>query len=241
MYMFKIKQEFCVNLIFQAKEQLLDVQSGTFDKQSKELAELLKEKATLSTQVEKLQDLEQKYQDLSSQTSVHFETLTTLQEDLVAEKLINEKLKTNMEKFGLNQDVLEGDVKVFVDRLLNHPELNKQIMLLIKEKQLLEETAEKKCENCVNHVIIEAKITDDGSKLKCDKLTNEMTLMHQQNETLQAENAKMQVDVSTIASQINSLTVQQTALQLANSQLVAEKEEVNMHFFPTCLKSMITN
>jgi len=45
-------------------------------------------------------------------------------------------------------------------------------------------------------------------------------------ENLLSENAKLQVHITTLQSQSNSLTVQHTALQLANSQLIAEKEEV---------------
>lgn len=45
-------------------------------------------------------------------------------------------------------------------------------------------------------------------------------------EHLLSENAKLQVHITTLQSQSNSLTAQHTALQLANSQLVAEKEEV---------------
>jgi len=47
-------------------------------------------------------------------------------------------------------------------------------------------------------------------------------------EHLLSENAKLQVHITTLQSQSNSLTAQHTALQLANSQLVAEKEEVFM-------------
>lgn len=55
-------------------------------------------------------------------------------------------------------------------------------------------------------------------------------------EHLLSENAKLEVQITTLQSQNNSLTAQHTALQLANSQLVAEKEEVriyNMPFFPS--------
>lgn len=51
---------------------------------------------------------------------------------------------------------------------------------------------------------------------------------------LATSNAKLQVDVATLQSQISSLTSQLTALQLANSQLVAEKEEVNSIVFGLC-------
>lgn len=54
-----------------------------------------------------------------------------------------------------------------------------------------------------------------------------------QNEEVTSElathNARLQVDVATLQSQISSLTSQLTALQLANSQLVAEKEEVKLY------------
>lgn len=39
-------------------------------------------------------------------------------------------------------------------------------------------------------------------------------------------NAKLEVNIITLKSQISSLSSQHTALQLANSQLVAEKDEV---------------
>lgn len=45
---------------------------------------------------------------------------------------------------------------------------------------------------------------------------------------LAAHNARLEVDVATFQSQISSFTSQLTALQLANSQLVAEKEEVGL-------------
>jgi len=56
-------------------------------------------------------------------------------------------------------------------------------------------------------------------------------------EHLLSENAKLQVHITTLQSQSNSLTAQHTALQLANSQLVAEKEEV----FVFCFYSVIIN
>lgn len=46
------------------------------------------------------------------------------------------------------------------------------------------------------------------------------------NQGSSLNNAKLQVNIITLQSQISSLTSQHTALQLANSQLAAEKEEV---------------
>lgn len=53
---------------------------------------------------------------------------------------------------------------------------------------------------------------------------------------LAAHNARLEVDVATFQSQISSFTSQLTALQLANSQLVAEKEEVGL-----CLSANLEN
>lgn len=48
------------------------------------------------------------------------------------------------------------------------------------------------------------------------------------SENLLSENAKLQVQITTLQSQSNSLAAQHAALQLANSQLVTEKEEVSI-------------
>lgn len=53
-------------------------------------------------------------------------------------------------------------------------------------------------------------------------------------EHLLSDNAKLQVHITTLQSQSNSLTAQHTALQLANSQLVAEKEEVFVFSLLSC-------
>lgn len=54
------------------------------------------------------------------------------------------------------------------------------------------------------------------------------------NEVASINNAKLQVSITTLQSQINSLSAQHTALQLANSQLAAEKEEVIILPFTYC-------
>lgn len=45
---------------------------------------------------------------------------------------------------------------------------------------------------------------------------------------LAGENARLEVELATLQSQVTSLTSQHTAQKLANSQLVAEKDEVNI-------------
>lgn len=64
-----------------------------------------------------------------------------------------------------------------------------------------------------------------------ENLQTKLITSQSTSENLLAENAKLQVYVTTLESQSTSLTTQHTALQLANSQLVAEKEEV-IYFSP---------
>jgi DNA repair exonuclease SbcCD ATPase subunit len=61
-------------------------------------------------------------------------------------------------------------------------------------------------------------------KQQHDQLQAEINFLAAGNEALQAENARRKVEVSTMSSQITSLSTQQVALQLANSQLASEKD-----------------
>jgi phage shock protein A len=63
---------------------------------------------------------------------------------------------------------------------------------------------------------------------QCDELRQELAALQGSADSIHSNNAKLQVTVATLESQISSLSTQHTALQLANSQLVAEKDEVNL-------------
>lgn len=63
---------------------------------------------------------------------------------------------------------------------------------------------------------------------QCDELRQELAVSQSSADSVHSNNAKLQVTVATLESQISSLSSQHTALQLANSQLVAEKDEVNL-------------
>ncbi|XP_017786289.1 PREDICTED: protein Daple [Nicrophorus vespilloides] len=191
--------------ILETKDRTLDTQSELCEKKEKDIIKLTRDLETLSGQSEKLSEFEKKYQELNSQTTVHLETITTLQKDLVGEKVVNEKCKSILEKMGLGLDILDTDVSTIVERMFEKSDLALTIVTYAKEKLSLEKP-----------VKVER---DPELDLKCEKLTNDLN-------TMQNENAKMQVDISTLTSQVNSLQTQQTALQLANSQLVAEKEEL---------------
>lgn len=53
--------------------------------------------------------------------------------------------------------------------------------------------------------------------------------------------AQMEVDLTTLKSKVHSLNSQHTALQLANTQLVAEKEEVIQYINLYLKKKIIYN
>lgn len=223
--------------LLETKERSLDEQSENCSKLEKEISRLNKEFDNANSQLEKLQEFEQKAQELLSQTAVYTETIATLQKDLISEKVCNEKFKTNLEKLGLNLDILENDINVVLEKMLSNPDLAKNITSLLKEK-LGDNNTTIKCLKCMGELNnIESSLLTETEQLvssiriewtqKCEKLTGELATSQQLNESLKTDNAKMQVDIATLTSQVTTLTAQQTALQLANSQLVAEKEELS--------------
>lgn len=194
------------------KDVKLDEQLEITTKQDKEIQKLVKQCNEAAVSLEKLQEFEQKSQELLSQASIQAETISTLQKDLISEKVLNEKFKTNLEKLGLNLDLLDNDLNIIVERLVEMPEINTCFMSYLKEHQA--------------EIGPEIKI-DTEVQRECEKLIADINNLQTVNDLLQNENATLQVDISTFKSQINSLQAQQTALQLANSQLVAEKEELS--------------
>lgn len=187
-------------------------------------------------QIEKLQEFDQKCQELILQASIHAETISTLQKDLINEKVNNEKFKSNLEKLGLSAEVLDNDINIIMEKLLSNPEIAQNVFTLFKDKLRDPPEPCKKCsevlqgESLSQAEEVAASISAEWSK-QCDKLCVEISNLQTLNDSLQNENATLKVDVSTLKSQVSSLQTQQTALQLANSQLVAEKDEVNINFF----------
>ncbi|XP_072394977.1 uncharacterized protein Girdin isoform X2 [Diabrotica undecimpunctata] len=206
--------------VLETKDVCVDEYTDKINRQEKDIERMTKENKDLNIQVEKLQELEKKAQELISQSSINKETIATLQKDLVNEKVTSEKLKNNLDKLGLNAEVLDHDVAVVIEKMLDNNELLKIIGPMVKD--LLGET------EMVRQSVVEERDN------QCEKLLAEISNLQISNDILQNENATLKVDVSTLRSQINSLQTQQTALQLANSQLVAEKDEL-------CKKQQLQN
>ncbi|CAH0552574.1 unnamed protein product [Brassicogethes aeneus] len=217
--------------LVEVKDVTLDKEIEKNNKYEKDLLKLTKENQNIITQLEKLQEFEQKAQELLSQFSIHTETISTLQKDLVNEKVNNEKFKKNLEKLGLSLDILDNDLNIIVEKMLNNPDLSKILTSIVKEREGEKEMCKKCTEKISKSDVLKteeivASIKAEWSD-QCDKLSADIVNLQNVNGVLQNENAKMQVDISTYKSQINSLQAQQTALQLANSQLVAEKDELS--------------
>lgn len=197
--------------MIETKDVKLDQFAEEKNKYEKDNLCSMKEMNLLNKQVEKLQEFEQKSQELILQLSMCAETIETLQKDLILEKVINEKIKSNLDKFGLNFQILDNDINIILHEMLKNPEIV-QILLPFFESHSNEETKE--------------KASAQSEYSESNKLQTEIGNLQLLNDTLQNENVTLKVDSSTLKSQMNSLQTQQTALQFANSQLVAEKDEL---------------
>lgn len=208
-------------------KELLEMKSMDVDQRTdkitileRQVETLIKQKRELMEQVGKLQDCERKAQELLSQAAVHSETITTLQRDLVTEKVTNEKFRTNMEKLGLTLDVLDNDINVILETMLENLEVFNTLTDIYKTKEGDVLDVDKHLEEMAS------SLTEEWRQ-QVEKLEEEISALQGSNKTLQTENASLKVDISTFKSQLQSLQMQQTALQLANSQLVAEKEDLS--------------
>lgn len=222
------------------KELVVDDNNETLKKQELRLKQLNKELEVAQQHVMKIQDLEKKNQELISQNKIDVETITTLQSQMVNDTIVAKKFQQNLEKIGIDKSELdknELNVEFLVDKLVKNPESFKtvrEIMLNFNK----ETTSADICVLCHQKEIytVEKEIQftrveelDDGLvKLKeqLEHIQVDYTALQETNETLQAENARRKVEVSTMGSQISSLNNQQVALQLANSQLAAEKDSL---------------
>lgn len=205
------------------KDVNLDKLTSEIEIKKKEIERLVKEQELNRNQINKLQDLEQKTQELKSQKKVDSETIQTLQKDLISEKVNFDKLRNCMEKLGINaSDVISRDINIedLLEKIISNTDYESLISEIAAKANLLKLVS---C-NC-NHS--EDKSShEEVINPQIEQLTADLTTLQTSLENCQAENAKLQVKISTLSSQNGSLISQQMTLQLANSQLAAEKEEI---------------
>ncbi|CAG9818185.1 unnamed protein product [Phaedon cochleariae] len=200
----------------EAKDVIVDQAVEKSCKQEKEIQRLNDKNLNLSSQIERLQDIEKKSQELISRASINSETISTLQKDLITEKVTGEKFKSNLDKLGLNVEILENDVTFVIEKMLDNSEILKIVTPIVKEHIGENESLQN----------VGSSNIDEEKNIQNEKLLAEISNLQISNDILQNENATLKVDIATLKSQVNSLQTQQTALQLANSQLVVEKDEL---------------
>lgn len=219
------------------KDILVDENNEILKKQDNELRQLNRELEVATQQIVKIQEIDKKNQELISQNKIDTETISTLQREMVTDTIAAKKFQQNLEKIGIDKDELEKNelnVEFLVEKLVKNPEsfktvreimlnYNKEttsadICVLCHQKETF--TVEKDIQFlCVDREEITKKMKEQLEHLQADYIG-----ISELNETLQAENARKKVEVSTLGSQITSLNNQQIALQLANSQLGVEKD-----------------
>lgn len=221
----------------EVKELEIDNNNEVIKRHEKELKQLNKELEVSQQNLNKIQELEMKNQELISQNEIDTETIKTLQSQMVAETINAKKFQQNLEKIGIDKSELdknELNVEFLVDKLVKNPESFKTVreIMLNYNKEV---SSSDICVLCHQKEIYtvekDIQFTSDEEQNDLAKIREQLEhlqlehdTLKETNETLQAESARKKVEMSTLGSQITSLNNQQVALQLANSQLAAEKE-----------------
>lgn len=193
----------------------------------------------------KIHDLESKNNEYETQYKMHNETLSTLQNDLISKNVLISKIQKDLEKLNINwplseDELIDLSVENVLDKLMRNTENwkilrdiigrssndyydgNTSCILCEKNINVLSNT---ECEADLVHQTEEVLSSVSAEwKAQCDQLAALNTELQSNNDLLNAENARLQVDISTYSSQVASLNTQHVALQLANSQLATEKE-----------------
>lgn len=176
----------------------------------------------------KLEEMKKKIQDNETQSKMTDEIISTLQADLVAEKLNFERSSMVLAKLGLNMDnVLKTDnsLEYCIENILtntdNHDVVKEVISKINKENSL------KLCDTCnegkpVNSVTESKQINEIYEQTT----STELSMLKTVNGQIRKENAVYKVDVTTLNSQISSLQSQQVTLQTENTELLTQKEDI---------------
>ncbi|XP_065199970.1 girdin [Planococcus citri] len=147
----------------------------------------------------------------------------------------NENLEKQKEQLLKQIEDLDGQIQKLSDLEKESQELQKQnqidqVTITNLENDLVSEKLKtQQLKDSLDALGLAIDNVTDPDKV-LDKIASNPEVLKVVRERLAEEqpsdsNAKLQVNIITLQSQISSLTSQHTALQLANSQLVAEKEE----------------
>ncbi|XP_043789080.1 protein Daple [Apis laboriosa] len=211
------------------KDVALDKTTNTIEVLERKVTQLEQELHDSVTQISRLQEIERSSKELDSRAAIDRETLEILQSNLVAEKLNTQQLCTVLEKLGLSDNMLLSlPLDNIIKKIAQIPEVIDYILKsnnsCSSEKSVPESINSENSVTSSIHNTLEATV--ESLKKEQEHLNMKLVTAQTASENFLSENAKLQVQITTLQSQNNSLTAQHTALQLANSQLVAEKEEL---------------
>lgn len=185
----------------------------------------------------KIHDLESKNNEYKTQSKMQGETLSTLQNNLIAKNVLISKIQKDLEKLSIHwndDETIDLSVENVIEKMMQnadnwkilrdtigHDDGNSTCILCEKS---IDVSANEREADLVHQTEEVLSSVSAEWKAQCDQFAAANVELQANNDTLNAENARLQVDISTLSSQVTSLNTQHVALQLANSQLASEKD-----------------
>lgn len=205
---------------------------------------LRKQLSTAQSEGAKIQDLESKNNEFVTQLKMKDETLSTLQNDLIAKNVLVSKIQKDLEKLNINwptneEEMVDLSVENVLEKVMSNGENWKVLRDIVGRDGGTSGDGRLACILCQNNVDVvaterEADLVNQTEevlssvsaewKAQCDQLLHTNAELQATNDMLNQDLIKHQVDVSTLNSQVTSMKTQHVALQLANSQLASEKD-----------------
>ncbi|CAH6849102.1 Ccdc88c [Phodopus roborovskii] len=224
------------------KDTVLDDSAAKLSAAEKETRALDKELARCRDAASKLKELEKDNRDLTKQVTVHANTLSTLREDLVLEKLKSQQLTSELdrlsqelEKVGLSKELLlqedngHGDTKCKVLEGKNESAL--KTTLAMKEEKIVFLQAQVEEKEKLNHQLqIELQmVKDEREQLRQtqeDRAQAQKALKHPEDEVGTSHQEKEAWEPSHKEATMELLRVKDRAIELerSNAALQAERQ-----------------
>lgn len=222
----------------------LDDNSAQMMLQANEIETLRKQLTDAQNECAKIQDLESKNNEYLTQLKMKDETLSTLQNDLIAKNVLISKIQKDLEKLNINwptndEEMVDLSVENVVDKLMHNVDNLKVLREILSRDGGTSDDGSAACILCQKSIDVAAtereadlvhqteEVLSSVSaewKAQCDQLAAANADLQATNDMLNQDMIKLQVDISTLSSQVTSLNTQHVALQLANSQLASEKD-----------------
>lgn len=118
----------------ETKDVLLDENGAVISNKDREIQNLARELEDKLNEVERVKELEKQFHELTSQRQIDFETITTLQQNLITGELEMNKMKQGLQKLGLDETQLESSdfgMEQMLQKMVRNPETFKTIREVI--------------------------------------------------------------------------------------------------------------